>query len=107
MRGHHCGGESIYLWNDGSSTNYGTVGEISICRSTCSSHEECAAFIFYDNICAFWARAPLNPYRSNSADCYIKSKGGKISFGMNLRCDWDANIITLFYHYIALNLFEV
>ena len=85
MHGHHCGGESIYLWDDGSSTNFGTLGELSMCKSTCNEHKECAAFIFYNKICAFWARAPLNPYRSNNADCYIKSKGGKISFGGNLR----------------------
>ena len=77
MQGHHCGGESIYLWEDGSGTGYGTTGDLDLCIITCSMHDECAAFISYDNICAFWARAPLNPYRSRSADCYIKSKGDK------------------------------
>ena len=94
MHGHHCGGENIYLWDDGSGSNYGTEKDLSICRSTCSRHNECAAFIFYDNMCAFWARAPLNPYKSNHADCYIKSKGGKTSFRVNLQPDWSFILCT-------------
>ena len=94
MHGHHCGGENIYLWDDGSGSNYGTEKDLSICRSTCSRHNECAAFIVYDNMCAFWARAPLNPYKSNHADCYIKSKGGKTSFRVNLQPDWSFILCT-------------
>ena len=76
MSGYHCGGENIYSWDDGSSTNYGTFDNLLNCKATCDIHDECAAFVFYNDICAFWARAPLNPYKSSHVACYIKSNDG-------------------------------
>ena len=66
MSGFHCGGDPIYQWNDGSSSNYGTIKDISGCRQECSKREECGGFIIFGTICAFWTRTPLNPYRSRS-----------------------------------------
>ena len=77
MTDYHCGGESIRLWGDNTDTNYGGPSNIFGCQQTCAFHEECAAFNLFDNICTFWAQAPLKPYKANGLDCYIKSKGRK------------------------------
>ena len=77
MSGFHCGGDPIYSWDDGSSANYGTINDFPTCRNVCSEHLECGGFILSGGICAFWTRTPLNPYKSNDGDCYIKSEGGK------------------------------
>ena len=76
MSGFHCGGDPIYQWNDGSSSNYGTIKDIPGCRQECTKREECGGFILSGNICAFWTRTPMNPYKSKDANCYIKSEGG-------------------------------
>ena len=77
MTDYHCGGEGIRLWGDNTDTNYGGPSNIFGCQQTCAFHKECAAFNLFDNICTFWAQAPLKPYKANGLDCYIKSKGGK------------------------------
>merc|ERR1712135_251064 len=41
MSGFHCGGDPIYQWNDGSSSNYGTIKDIPGCRQECTKREEC------------------------------------------------------------------
>lgn len=71
---HHCGGQSIKSWKNGSTSNYGTVIGLDECKQICDANDECAGFVHRtaDNICGFWKGVPLKPYVKNGLNCYRK-----------------------------------
>ena len=77
-----CVGDSIKVWNDGSSSNYGKLKGISNCKETCNMHDECEGFThrLSTGVCGFWKRAPVQPYYYVGYNCYIKPKGSTILY---------------------------
>ena len=80
MNGFDCGGTSIITWDDGSSSNYGTLTGTSNCEATCGMHIECAGFVYnaFSGACGYWKRGPLNLLSSSNWNCYEKLKGSMI-----------------------------
>ena len=81
---YHCGGKDINKWSDGTSSEYGTVRDLSDCKMTCFLHAECSGFVYSvkDNgntagVCGHWKQGPLAPYQSNDYICYEKQHSGK------------------------------
>ena len=79
--GYQCGGTSIRSWDDGTSSNYGTLRGISNCEITCDMHVECSGFVYggSTDICGYWKRGSLTPVSRIDANCHEKLKGSAIS----------------------------
>ena len=77
-----CGRKNIFSWNDGSSTNHGTVTGVSNCARICDMHAECAAFVHRtsDDMCGFWKRGPLNLHSNVKTRCHKKTKGSTLIY---------------------------
>ena len=81
----HCGGGSINKWNDGTSSNYGSVKEVSKCKEECAKRVECTGFIHRstDNVCGFWKKGPFNLFKSANHHCYKKGLNFEQSQNVN------------------------
>ena len=77
-----CGGVSIKKWDNGSSSNYGTLKNISNCKETCNMHDECEGFDhrLSTDVCGFWKRAPLRLKWDSKHHCFVKRKGSTILY---------------------------
>ena len=80
--GYHCGGKEITQWSDGTSSEYGTVRDISDCKMTCFLHAECSGFVHRilhrgnpDGVCGYWKEGPLSPRPISHHVCYEKPPG--------------------------------
>merc|ERR1740130_432120 len=79
-KGKHCGGKSIKTWASGESSNYGEGSDLSVCKATCSAHEDCAGFALGSTTgkCSFWKSGHLSLHHTDtksSTSCYEKKQG--------------------------------
>ena len=72
--GKECGGTKMYIWNDGSSSNYGDMANLENCQTECHARRECHGFVFResDKKCGLWEGGEFSLPNLNGFSCYVK-----------------------------------
>jgi len=73
---HHCGGQTLALWSDGTFSKYGDHSMISLlkCADLCKHRPECMGFNVktQTSVCAHWKGGTLAPWPNANVQCWTK-----------------------------------